>query len=65
MDVSLSRVEALALPRQTKPRRVATWRNCAKSRDQRDWTAAGPRKFHAERIGSIARREMSTYYGVV
>jgi len=54
-----------APPRQRKPRRVAIWRNCAKSRDHGDWTAVRPRKFHAERIASVAKREMSTYYGVV
>jgi hypothetical protein len=37
----------------------------AELRDQGDWTGVRPRKFHAERIGSIAKREMSTYSGVV
>jgi hypothetical protein len=36
-----------------------------KSRDQGDWTAVRPRKLHAEPIGCIARRVVSTYYGVV
>jgi hypothetical protein len=35
------------------------------SRDQGDWTAVRPRKLYAEPIGSIAKREMSTYYCVV
>ena len=45
--------------------RVAIWRDCAKSRDHGDWTAVRHRKSHAERIASVAKREMSTYYGVV
>jgi hypothetical protein len=36
-----------------------------KSRDHGDWTAVRPRKFHVERIASVAKREMSTNYGVV
>jgi hypothetical protein len=30
-----------------------------------NWTAVRPGKFHAERIASVAKRVMSTYYGVV
>jgi hypothetical protein len=56
-----------APPRQRKPRLVAIWRNCAKSRsrDHGNWTAVRPGKFHAERIASVAKREISTYHGVV